>query len=227
MIDELERQTQDIPEIIREPQTKVETPELSNDTQTIKQSNNNSSDIFDITWNYPVLLWFLAELYKQNIFNFKVEKIIQHLTEPLANETTLPKLQSNRLLLTLALIKLQQTLEPSNSQTLELLIFKTITNNLLTNINRETIKTELPPNNTTIKLGTSGIAWIYKQLYELTTDKRFKQEMDYWVSISAYTKSETKNNSNLDDLTTYKETAFGFLEGNTGIILTTTGNAKY
>ncbi len=219
LIDELELQTQDISQIILEPTTTSVTPELSNNYQIIKQPSNKSSNMFDITWNYPVILWFLGELYQQNIFNFKVEKLIQRMIEPLSNNQNLPKLQSNRLLLALALTKLRQTLEHSISQALELLNAETINTNLFIDLNRATIKSELLPNDFTIKHGTSGIATIYRKLFELTADNRFKQEMENWATQIFHAENDIKNYSSAEDSTNHKETAFGILEGNAGISL--------
>jgi hypothetical protein len=218
LIDELELQTQDISQIILEPTTTSVTPELSNNNQIIKQPSNKSSIMFDITWDYPVLLWFLAELYEQNIFNFKVEKIIQRLTEPLANENTLPKLQCNRLLLALALTKLKQTIE-TNANIRRTETAGTTINNLLKEINRETIKTDLAPKNATIKHGTCGIGWIYKELFELTSDNQFKQELEYWATQSQDVENDINNNATLGGSTYHKETVFGILEGKAGILL--------
>jgi lantibiotic modifying enzyme len=191
VIDELERQTQDISEIIKEPEANTKRLELLNN-QILEPSNNqtpehsNPKPCFYITWNYPFLLWFLAELYQQNIFNFKVDKIIQRLLEPLSDKTNLPKLQSNRLLLALALTKLSRTIGTKEN-------IETIKTNLLKEINREAINSELPPNNTTIKHGTSGIAWIFKQLLELTSDNIFKIEMEYWLAQCTVVEYESEN----------------------------------
>jgi hypothetical protein len=148
----------------------------------------------------------------------------------------LPKLQSNRLLLALALTKLhqatdgqRQTTNPSerfsragnerqttdgqssnsqaiaeqssNSQIFEqsnpqpmfeqLSNLQTVITNLFSGINRNTINSELPQNNVTIKCGTSGMAWVYQQLHHLTGDIHFKEEMEYWLNLSFIT--ETKN----------------------------------
>lgn len=211
VIDELERQTQDISETIRETQTNVQTIELSNDTQTIKQSNNNPSHIFDITWNYPFLLWVLAELYEQNIFNFKVEKLIQRLVEPLSNSINLPKLQSNRLLLALALTKIQQSLKLLNAET--------IATNLFIDLNRETIKSELLPNNSTVKHGASGIALIYRQLFKLTKYKGFKKEMEYWMAQIPKTSSYKENYFELDGINKFNNAQLGIIEGLAGLLL--------
>lgn len=220
LIDELERQTQDISKIILEPETTSEKPERSNNVQTVKHPDSNLSDVFDITWDYPVLLWFLAELNEQNIFHFKVDKIIQRLTEPFAKKTTLPKLQCNRLLLALALTKLQQTLKQGSNQRLEQSNTETIITKLLKVLNRETIKSELLLNNSTIKHGASGIAWIYKQLYKLTSDSIYKVEMDYWLTHCTIIESEFRDTQSFMSATIRKENVFGILKGYTGMILT-------
>ena len=238
VIDELDRRTSDFTEIIREPYM------ISNKKQqTTNNKQRTTNKLFDLTWDYPVLLWFLSELYKQNIFNFKVEKIIQRLTEPLSNESNLPKLQSNRLLLALALTKPQKnnsgqpttnnepqtTVEPSNLQTsvkssnsrtvFELSNLQTIITNLLTEINRNTIQSELSPNNATLRYGTSGIAWIYRQLHRLTGDSHLKNEMEYWHQLPF---ESEKLNEIFPGIRIDNKHAYGILEGLTGILL----NAK-
>jgi|GEM_PF-759965 len=255
LIDELYRKTQNITEIISEPLSSSNNnqtfEQLSNPRTTNQQigaqrpndhrdrSNGTVNETFDLTWNYPVLLWFLAELYEQNIFNFKVEKIIQRLTEPLSNESNMPKLHSNRLLLALTLTKLQQTatkklqtknhkprtrnheqkttnnIKPSNQ--VELSNFPNIEkriSNLLYGINRKTINSELPTHNTTLRYGTSGVAWIYLQLHHQTGDNHFKEEMEYWIN-SLFVPGNSKDFSgmNFENLN-----AFGLLEGLGGIL---------
>ena len=175
-----------------------------------------------------------ASFHEQNIFNFKVEKIIQRLTGPLSDNNNLPKLQTNRLLLALALTKLQQTInhkqqtknkkqlnyrtfEPlSNySQTIELSNIETIIINLHIGITRNTINSELPLNNATLRYGTSGIAWVYRQLYHFTGDSHFKEEMEYWTNLSVIT-----SNRNEVFLGAATENSYGILEGLGGTLLT-------
>jgi hypothetical protein len=126
VIDELDRRTSDISEIIREPcmisnkkqQTTNNKQRTTEPVQTVQPGGQQTTNkLFDVTWDYPALLWFLSELYEQNIFNFKVEKIIQRLTEPLSNESNLPKMQSNRLLLALAQTKLKKTTAVNQQRT--------------------------------------------------------------------------------------------------------------
>ena len=264
LIDELYRKTQNIPEIISEPFEQLNNTQTSNsvspgihersemnsagrtnpesaanrDNKPLPITIGTTNKKFDPPWNYPVLLWFLAELHEQNIFNFKVEKIIQRLTEPLFKESNMPKLHSNRLLLALALTKLQKNnsgqpitnnerqtknnsqtiVKSSNSRTIieQSSIWQTIISTLLSGINRNTINSELPLHNTTLRYGTSGIAWIYQQLYRQIGDNHFKEEMEYWQQLSF--ESETPydvfpgmNNKDLN--------ASGLLEGLAGMLL--------
>jgi len=151
----------------------------------------------------------------------------------------MPKLHSNRLLLALTLTKLQQTatkklqtknhkprtrnheqkttnnIKPSNQ--VELSNFPNIEkriSNLLYGINRKTINSELPTHNTTLRYGTSGVAWIYLQLHHQTGDNHFKEEMEYWIN-SLFVPGNSKDFSgmNFENLN-----AFGLLEGLGGIL---------
>ncbi len=261
LVDELDKRTQNITEIIQEPififlegenarntvsiksplgvkttkylknnkQPDSQPPEPSN-AQALETSDYqpqpSNKKTFDLLWDYPVLLWFLCEIYQENIFNSRVEEIIQRLTEPLTNETNLPKLQSNRLLLALALINVQHTInleygitndsqtvvqQSSNRKTDELSTLQTIINNLLYGINRNTLKSELPSNNDTIRYGISGIRWMYKQLYKLTKESNFKNEFEYWINQNSLMEdSIAEEIRNMD--------SWGLLEGYSGYL---------
>lgn len=258
LIDELDRKTKNISELITEPhklsnevkqyQTKETTETTSNshqtipnnfkqtsNTQTIKTTGTNeiigtietSSPHFDLLWDFPALLWFLAELYAQNIFNFKVEKIIKRLIEPLSNENNISKLQSNRLFLALALTKLNQTIE-TNPQTTETIETKGTTLTDSTNIKQiqipsakliasicgETILCELPTNNKSLRYGSAGIAWIYRQLSKYSDEDTFRQESQHWIE-------KTNNSADLDFNQNYNDImnelkSLGLLEGFAG-----------
>jgi lantibiotic modifying enzyme len=246
VIDELDRRTSDISEIIREPcmisnkkqQTTNNKQRTTEPVQTVQPGGQQTTNkLFDLTWDYPALLWFLSELYEQNIFNFKVEKIIQRLTEPLSNESNLPKIQSNRLLLALALTKLQKNnsgqpttnnerqtknnsqtiVKSSNSRTIfEPTNSEKRISNLFYGINRNTIKSELSPNNATLRYGTSGVAWIYRQLHRLTGDSHLKNEMEYWHQLPF---ESEKPNEIFPGIRIDNKHACGILEGLTGILL--------
>lgn len=246
LIDELDRRTSDITEIIREPymisnkkqQTTNNKQRTTEPVQTVQPGGQQTTNkLFDLTWDYPALLWFLAELYEQNIFNFKVEKIIKRLTESLSNESNLPKMQSNRLLLALALTKLQKNnsgqpttnnerqtknnskaiVKSSNYRTIfESSNIEKRISTLLYGINRKTIKSELSPNNATLRYGTSGVAWIYQQLHHQTGDNHFNKEMEYWHQLPF--KSE-KSNEIFSGINNESLNAWGMLEGLAGMLL--------
>ena len=172
-----------------------------------------SRSTFDITWDYPVILWFLAELHRQYKFNLKIIGMIQSLVEPLTDDANLPGLHSNRLLASLALTKLQQMadreLQTNKLPGIEHIIFKLQSGEI-----RNTIKSELPSHNTTLRYGTSGIAWIYRQLHRLTGGNHFKEEMDYWTS-------QTVRSGITDEFYpgSGTEKSYGILEGLTGNLL--------
>jgi hypothetical protein len=180
IIDELDHKTQNTLEITSEPlilsnnllrkesygqtfkpSNNLQPFEQFSNPQTLKPSNPQTSEpsnLFDLTWDYPALLWFLSELYEQNIFNFKVEKIIQRITEPLSDESNLPKLHCNRLLLALALTKLQQIHEPEK-----------INNEPQIIVNSSTLQTTVKSSNSRTFEQSSNPQTIVEQLSNLKT----------------------------------------------------------
>ena len=100
-------------------------------------------------------------------------------------------------------------------QTLDILNIKTIIINLLSGIDRNIIKSELPLNNITLRYGTSGIAWIYEQLFELTSKIHFRDEFYSWTYQNQL--NEAMGNDSIDvgkDMDTW-----GLLEGFAGNLL--------
>ncbi len=182
---------------------------------TIYTLKNPASDIirtFDLLWFYPTLIWFLSELHNQNIFNFKVEKMIHRLIEPLTEDINLPKRHSHRLLLAVALEKLHQTSKVATSSNLQAASnYQTILNKLITSISREVLLLELSDNDSTLRHGTSGIVLIYNWLFYFTNNKGFLIEAQFWQTKSFGQK-------NLDnDYVSDKNKAFGLLEGLAGL----------
>jgi hypothetical protein len=68
----------------------------------------NGKDTFNLLWDYSVLISFLGEVYQLNLFNFRVERMIQYLITPLLRPENIPEHHSKRLQLGLALKQLQQ-----------------------------------------------------------------------------------------------------------------------
>jgi lantibiotic modifying enzyme len=173
----------------------------------------NGTETFNLTWDYPILLGFLAEVFQLNQINFKVERIFQQLIAPLLQSDNIPEEHSKQLQLALAFEKLNHAkLEESLASSSEKLIQK-----LLGNLERETIFSELASGSSFLQDGTSGIAWIYEQLFVLTNDEYLQKESRYWRTRSLeFDKTEQgyagfyvdKGNENK---------AFGLLQGIAGI----------
>jgi len=162
-----------------------------------------------------LILWFLAEVHKQTIFNYKLGKLLPRLIDPLSKDTNLPGLHSNRLLLALGLSKLQQTMNYQQKTTNENPLYvDTIISNLLKEIDRNTINTELIPNDATVRYGTCGIAWIYRQLHNVPGDNHFEEEMEYWYKLPL---ESEKNNEIFRGIQIENNNDFGVLEGLAGI----------
>ena len=183
LIDKLDSLTGDISKILPEPQTSNNKQQTLNSYRVEPQATNllnhkpqtTNNQLFDITWDYPVLVWLLAELYRLNISNLKIKKFANRLLKPLLYNDFTPELQSSRLLLVFVLVQLKQA--TSNRINTDEIIAK-----LLGSVNRSGIKAELPFNDFNIKNGTSGIALIYLKLFESTLNAGFKHEWQYWLN---------------------------------------------
>jgi hypothetical protein len=163
LIDELDRKTQDISKIISEP-------------------SYDGSKIFDLLWDYPVTLWFLTELYNNEAFRPQTEKIIKRLIDPLSDGSNRPKLHSNKLLLSLALIRIRQTIElvQMDNISINVLAIELVTSNLLAGIDRNNIRSELSDSEMDLRYGALGVTLIYI-LIDYITDKKYPRlEAEYW-----------------------------------------------
>ncbi len=138
------------------------------------------SNKFDVTWEFASLLWILAILAENGISRKKVNEYIYNILISVQNNDSFPQLQTNCLLLTLAFEKLKQSKIEQHSLNL---LYK-LKQKLLTNLVRGIILSELKYDSSFLRHGTLGISWIYKQLFELTNEKQFKQEMEYWTNLS-------------------------------------------
>ncbi len=170
---------------------------------------------FNIVPDYPLLLWFLAEIYEQNIFNFKVEKIISRLFSPLANADNLPQMHCNRLLLVLAM-------EKFNSLNIKQFLdgpIDEIIKKLLTGLDRETVLKELTPNSAFMQNGSCGIAWIYNQLFKLTGKDYYQREAFFWNACGFEFAETDQGFAGFAIAKENEDKAFGILNGLAGINL--------
>ena len=170
-------------------------------------------DTFDIVWNYPAILWVLAELHETGIFGAETEQVINMILTPLKYKPFFPRLQSNRLFLALVIEKLKLR----KPEQFPVSSFDKLTQEILTGLDRGTIFNELTPDSAFLQNGTGGIAWIYRQLFLRTNNEHFREEFLYWNTRGfGFTETEQgyagfyvdKENENK---------AFGLLEGLAGI----------
>jgi lantibiotic modifying enzyme len=199
--------------------------QLDGNIQTLKPSNLQTKQAFDLLWDYPVLITFMAELHELNIFNWKVEKILCRLLEPLQNKCNYPELQSCRLILVFALkYMLSKTNRVGNieAQTIQTKAFNQLIESasqwideLLDSITREMLLTEIPSLDTTLHYGATGIAWVYNQLFLITKNSYNKEEAKWWQQ------KKFENNISDNGFAGFSfqndENSFGMLEGLAGI----------
>lgn len=175
----------------------------------------SGKEIFDITWNYPVLIWLLSEILEQNFQNEEVYKIIERIVPPFSDLSDSPKLHSNRILLTLAMNKLKTSLNKVNGPNKLSFEIDRHISNLCTGISRSKIQSEFPEGCFTLRYGSWGIGWIYGQLFKITGNGHFEQEMKFWLNQTVTTEFGTMF---------FKGKTFGkvagLMEGVTGIVFT-------
>jgi hypothetical protein len=197
--------------------------------------NGNSSHKFDLTWDYPVLLTFLSEVFTLNLYNIRVCGLLERLLKPLLNTQNWPQLHCNRLLLALALSKLLKEYKvpvfdnPPASWPDNAFFVKfdgnpeQLTDELLNGISHQKITDEVGSTDPFMKNGALGIAWVYSQLYQITGNNGYQSEAEYWYDF-AKDKYILINNSNVN---IDKEFArLGLLNGITGFIINNNRDGK-
>ncbi len=172
---------------------------LIDSTERMLTDNSNilkEPKAFDITWDYPVLLLFLANLHSLNIYNHKVEIIINKLIVQSQEINDFPKLFSNHLFLAYALSKVYEFYH--------LPIINNLSTKLFESVNLNAIYLEIHTNNS-IRYGKSGITLITKKIPE------YVEQWDMLKYDSSFTDKIliSKDNTN-----------YGILEGLTGALLT-------
>jgi hypothetical protein len=154
---------------------------IINELELLLEKNNvlgliGSSKQFDLVWDYPLIILFLTEVYRQELNKVKVEKLIHQILSPLFCPENIPCERSKQLQLTFVLIKLQQLkVDQLLCAFLEELIHK-----LSPAQNRVILLKELLSNSATMQRGTAGIAWNYLQLFLLTNNDFYLEESHYW-----------------------------------------------
>ena len=173
------------------------------------------SEIFTLTWDYPVLIGFLTDVYQLNLFNFKVGRMLHQLIDHLFQSENIPKQHSKHLLLALVLEKTKKCkIEQLEDGSIDKII-----QNLLIGIDRETLSKELVTNSSFMQNGTSGIVWIYKQLFQLTGKENYQTEILYWNNRSFEFDETDQGYVGFNVAKENEDKAFGLLVGLAGINL--------
>lgn len=211
LISELDRRTQDVSDLIREPSPEHHDNETSQGVNPDK--NQGEPATFDLTWDYPMLLAFFTEVFHLHVYNVKVNSILQRLILPMLEAENHPQLHANRLLLALAIEKIKYC----KSGKLPINFLNKITRKLLSSFNREAIFNELAPMSTFLQSGTLGISFIYHQLYKLTNNSCFIVELAYWKSLGVDFPESNQGYAGLYVKKENENKAFGLLNGLAGI----------
>ncbi len=175
----------------------------------------NGNETFTLTWDFPVLIAFITEVYQLNLLNFKIERVLQQVIAPLFQSENIPRQHSKRLLLALAIEKMKkcEIIQYPDGSIDELI------QNLLTGIDRENISDDLILNSAFMQNGTSSIAWIYKQLFRLTGDEYYQTEALYWSNRSFEFDETDQGYAGFNMVKENEDKAFGILNGLAGINL--------
>jgi hypothetical protein len=190
-----------------------------NDTM---QHDTISAPIFDITWNLPVLIGFLAEIFDLNTLQSAPAKLSVEILTSLDADFNLPLLQCNRLLLLLSLIKLKNSLQLTSGGYVNEICMLTnkITGKISAGIDDRKYTHELTGLDLSIRNGIPGIALINYNLYEQTRDLKYK--LEYVNLLEKFMPDSFINQFRYDYSNPSKTCKYGLgpLQGISGLFLT-------
>lgn len=224
VLDEIDRRISHNSNIFAEPTKELNELEKTHNAEP--NINGDTIKTFNLFWNYPILIDFLSEVFTHNIYNTRICEMLERLLAPLNNSYNWPKLNSNRLLMALALTKMLKEHKvpvfdelPSNwpvdafylgfKGNLELVITE-----LLAGVTPEAINGEIGQV-PFMKNGALGIAWVYSQLYKITGNIDYERETEYWLSDS---KNKLASDLCTIDTLTKVYARLGLLNGISGYI---------
>ncbi|MBN1117375.1 MAG: hypothetical protein JXA77_09240 [Bacteroidales bacterium] len=171
----------------------------------------NEPEKFDLAWDYPSVIWVLSELVNIQVCTEEAKEVLTQLVSPVLNNDKLPMLQSHQLLLAFAL----QKLKLSSHETVSGFDVETF----LAGIEQDLIIKELADNSAFLRDGSTGIAFIFKKLFELTGNPSFKEKFEYWQSLGFETPESDQGYAGFNVVKAKEEEAFGILNGLAGLVL--------
>jgi Glycosyl transferase family 11/Lanthionine synthetase C-like protein len=208
--------------------------ELENRIEKHKKDHrfyNGGTLMFDLSWDYPVILCLLAEIYEMNILKDKVSSIIFRLLDPLRKEDNLPKLNVNRALLIIVMVKLKNC--QINLSTNENLLVKageygqnindlnallrTITENLLSGIDSSVLNNELSSFDTNIAKCKFGVTWLYNNKMFNLPDPNYENGPVLWKTITQKIINHISRSDWFDHQNKDMNNSIGLLDGLAGV----------
>lgn len=167
----------------------------------------------DIAWSYLSVLWILTELYYTGICKKETKLIIKKLLRVYHDNSSLPKLDSHRLLFASIIEKLRQL----GCENLSDIYLVKLSKQLMAEIRREKIREELERNSAFICNGVSGISAIYQQLFLHNQNSQYDEESLYWKSCCLELIESERGYAGYFVRKEDKNKSFGILKGITGI----------
>ena len=173
----------------------------------------NEPNKFDLVWNFTSVLWVLIDLIKSKAFETEAKQITKDILFQIEEKNFHPKLSSHRLLLGLVFERLKKHCS-------ELVSSKSLQNfkkELLENIDRDSISSEITFNSTFLRNGTTGISLIYCHLYRLNKNSIYEVESNYWKSFGDKLPESDQGFAGFFVAKEQENKAFGLLMGLAGI----------
>lgn len=184
-----------------------------------KHLKDFTSSPFDIYSTYPILIYFLFEVYKLEIYNEEILVMLNKLISSLKNNKLHPKNEIKKLQLAVALSqylnpKVTSNISESVNQNFSQEEVLKIMDKLLSNVNKDSIKNSSNINIVSFSKGTMGIVFLYSQLFYNTKNDSFKLELEFWKkhSLDILENNNTQKNK--------IEKNIGISEGLSGFLIT-------
>ncbi|WP_319229244.1 lanthionine synthetase LanC family protein [Draconibacterium orientale] len=214
IIEEFENKLQNNPHLLMEPVFSSKFEKKSNSADLVNRKNLNEHPVFDLFWNLPSLIWFMAEIVEQEISSPKVEKVIHHLIALLLDKGNIPKQQLSKILLLASLLKLTRTFINKNNFT-EASSIESIILNLREEIEKSKLSSEGFFNEMTIISGMSGILLLHEELQSILGNDFLSH--DYYKDVL-----DQSIQKRCDVLNEIQDDNYGILTGISSPLLTST-----
>jgi len=215
--DRLNPMLSDLVDLLKEPT--IQDPARINETNC---KGLEPVPVFEITWNLPVLIGFLAEIAELNFPSTNANLLLVRILTLLNLVPDFPVLQSNRLLLLASLqeIMLKPQLEASSEWNEILVLANRMIEKITGGYDHAKYLQELNRLNFSIGNGKAGLAQVQWRLYEQTNNHKFLEEYSNLLGNIMQDKYITQFWFDYSDPNKTNELELGVLHGISGMLLT-------